>query len=226
VLIVADSTAMPRDEVPYEGTWIYMVRQAFPDYEFIDRPGRGSTSMRLVLEGGGGKDLLEYYTPDMVILQVGMAECAPRLFRKTGLEHFLLNKVLPFGLRPAYVNHVKRKRVRNPKITDVSPERFRGNITAYFERARKLGVRVTALLIARPASLFIEKSPHIEANIELYNRIYRETAALFPNVEVIEPFGKEVDVNLICLDEIHISPAGARLIADNLKPSLDRLSAG
>lgn len=222
VLIIADSMAIPRDEVPYEGTWVHMVRQAYPEYEFIDRVGRGSTSMRLVVEGGGGKDLLEYYTPDMVILQIGMVECAPRLFKKGGFEHFFLNKILPVSQRPKYVRFIKRKRIRNPKITDVRPEQFRKNITNYFERAAAMATRVAVILIARPTSLFVEKSPHIQENIDLYNGIYREVAALFSNVEVIDPFGAEVDINEISVDEIHVYPEGARLIADSLKPFLGR----
>ncbi|HON16100.1 MAG TPA: hypothetical protein PLA51_06445, partial [Spirochaetota bacterium] len=86
LLIITDSVSMPRPGIPYESTWIYKLKKEFPNLDIIDKAARGSTSMRLVTEGGGGVDLLETYMPDIVILQIGITECAPRLFKKHGVE--------------------------------------------------------------------------------------------------------------------------------------------
>ncbi len=223
ILIAADSIAMPRAENVYENTWIYMLKAAFPECDIIDRSSRGSTTARLVMEGGGGVDLLELYNPNLVIIQMGMAECAPRLFKKTGFEHFLLTKLVPRSYRPVYVNFIKKRRVRSPIITDVSPDQFRSNITNYFERAERTGTRIIIVLMHRPNRLFVSKSPYIGKNIDLYNSIYRETAMKFTNVETIEPFEKEADIDALTLDELHLNRQGAEIIVEKIIERISRI---
>lgn len=220
IMLITDSIAMPRDEISYEETWIYMLKREFPHYDFIDRPGRGSTSVRLVTEGGGGLDLLERYMPDTVILQQGMAECAPRLFDKRSVEYYIVSNIMPAGVRKRYIDRVRRRRGRNPGITDVSPEQFRANITSFFTRARDISARVFVIPILPPADILIAKSPRIRQNVDLFNSIYSDTAREFPNVSIVEPFRNRVDINEIALDEIHISAKGLRMIFDALKPLL------
>src|SRR5690554_2952573 len=90
VLIVGSSMAMPRKEVHYDETWIYKLTKEFSNIEVIDKCRRASTSVRLVSDGAGAgdkirsADLLEYYSPNLVITQIGMTDCAPRLFKVKG----------------------------------------------------------------------------------------------------------------------------------------------
>ena len=220
VLIIADSMAMPRPDTRYEDTWIYLVKQEFPHYDFLDRVERGGTSLRLVTEGGGGVDLLELYEPDLVILQFGFAEGAPRLFKKPSLEYFFVSRILPASLRSKYIQYVKKSRVRNPQITAISPDNFRAYISNYFERAEKIGSKVVVILILKATRLLINKSPLVEQNIKLYNDIYCEVAESFSNVRCVAPFGEEVDVNEITVDEYHLDSRGHRTLFDRLKPLL------
>lgn len=220
VLIIADSMAMPREDVGYELTWIYKLKQAFPDYDVVDRPSRGATSLRLVTEGGGGKDLLEFYGPDIVVLQLGMAEAAPRLFHKTGWEYFFINKILPARFRMKYVNWVKKTRGRNPKITEISPDRFKAHITAYFKRAQDLKIEIVALLLARVSTDFLNRSPRIMENVHLYNSIYEEVAESFPNVTLVHPFDESIDMDRISVDEVHVTEEGHEMILNRIKPFL------
>jgi len=221
ILIAADSMAMPRSEVKYEDTWICMLKDTYHEIDFLDRTDRGSTTNRLVTEGGGGIDLLELYSPDMAIIQMGITECAPRLFKKHGFEHFFLTRLLPGRFRPRYVQFIKRKRGRNPEITDMSPENFRANITNYFDRARTHNCSVVVILISRPNSGLLKKSPHAGTNIALYNNIYREAASGFSNVTIVEPFDDGIDIDEISIDEIHHDASGSRIIFDKLKRIVD-----
>ena len=61
IVIITDSVGMPREDVPYEDSWIYLLKKEYPHADIIDRSARGTTSLRIVTEGGGGKDLLETY---------------------------------------------------------------------------------------------------------------------------------------------------------------------
>ena len=222
IMIITDSISMPRHGIRYEDTWIHLLKKKFPGHDVIDRPARGSTSTRLVTEGGGGLDLLESYMPDTVILQQGMAECAPRLFDKKGWEFFIVSRVLPGGIRRRYIDRVKRTRVRNPAVTDVDPEQFRRNITSFFERAALAGARVIIVPIFPPTGEYIRKSPHIRRNVDLYNGIYRETASRFPHVMIVDPFPGRGTIDDIAIDEIHVNPEGHRMIFDSLEPHIAR----
>jgi acyl-CoA thioesterase I len=220
IMVITDSIAMPRSGIRYEDTWIYLLKKEFPQYDFIDRPARGSTSTRLVNEGGGGLDLLELYMPNIVILQQGMAECAPRLFDKRGMEFYIVSRVLPERIRRRYIAYVKQHRVRNPEITEVPPEQFRANITSFFSRARAISAKIIIIPILPPADILIKKSPHILKNVERYNSIYRETARLFPDIVIADPFRSGIDINELAIDEIHVNPKGLKMIYDALKPLL------
>lgn len=211
IMIITDSVSMPRQNIKYEETWIYHFKNKFKDFDVIDRPARGSTSMRLIQEGGGGMDLLELYTPNRVILQQGLAECAPRLFKKNGFEQKFINKYLPGKIRSDYIKAIKEKRGRNPEYTDVSPEQFRYNVSHFAGRCVKLNVKLAVIKILRPTDLFLSKSPFIGQNIDLYNNIYYEISEQFSNITIIDPVKPDIDVNSICLDELHINSEGHKL---------------
>lgn len=211
VLIITDSVSMPRPGVSYEETWICLLKKKYPLLDIIDRPARGATSRRLVTEGGGGFDLLETYMPGTVIIQLGLAEAAPRLFSKSGFEFFFMNKILSPAQRRRYIDYVKRNRPRKPELSDVPPEEFRSNIKHYFQRCSNAGTQVIVIRILKATDYYISKSPRIQECIDNYNRIYEETASEFTNVSVISPVKDNIDVNSICLDELHIDREGHKI---------------
>ncbi len=220
IIIIADSVSMPRHGMAYEETWIHLLKREFPAYDIMDRTARGSTSTRLVTEGGGGADLLESYMPDIVILQLGMAEAAPRLFDKRGMEFAIVSRYMPPRLRQKYIAYVKKRRVRNPDITDVTPEQFRANIRTFFERAKRISARIILIPILPPTREYTLKSPHAPKNVKRYNEIYLETVSLFDNVTIVDPFRPGIDINAISIDELHVNSEGSRLIFEALKPLL------
>jgi lysophospholipase L1-like esterase len=211
ILIITDSVSMPRLEVKYEETWIYFLKKKFKGLDIIDRPARGATSMRLIQEGGGGIDLLELYLPGIIILQFGLAECAPRLFKKNGFEKEFINKYLPSRLRKSYIKRIKRTRGRNPQFTDVPLEQFKYNIYNFAERCKAHNIRLAIIKILRPTELFLKKSPYIKQNIDRYNSVYEQASMDFDNVSIIDPIDMKLDINSLCLDELHINSRGHKL---------------
>jgi len=226
ILIAADSMAMPRAVTSYEETWIHMLKENFPRYDIIDKSERGFSTERLVTAGGGGVDLLEMYTPDIVILQAGMMDAAPRLFRRQGFEYWFLQNILPLRFKKRYIDYIKKHRGRKPETTYVSPEKFRYNITNYFDRAGKINCRIIALLLAKPNRNLLAKSPHAPINIEKYNTIYREVASSYPNVMLINPFDDDYDYDSIVIDEYHHNGEGAKIICEKLSNAIKHLAAG
>src|SRR5262245_43716680 len=86
VLILADSLALPRegsDDIPYETTYPYLVEESLRQHQ--DGP------LPVVLERGMRRRTIEYVLdewfelvelrrPDLVIIHVGIVDCAPRIF--------------------------------------------------------------------------------------------------------------------------------------------------
>lgn len=229
-IIIGSSMAMPRMEVHYEQTWIYELIRKFPKIEFIDKSRRASTSMRLVSDGAGAgdktrsADLLEYYSPDLVITQIGVTDCAPRLFKKGSFISYLLH-VLPNNFGKFVVNSLKKYRGRKAIYADVSPEKFKTNWKQYIERCKKNDVFVICILIGMPAKRFIaNKSPEIIDSIKKYNSILIQIANNHNNVYCIEPFTEE-EVETCALDEFHVNTEGHKILSEKLIKKINEFLA-
>jgi len=222
IIIITDSTAMPRDGIVYEDTYIKKLKEEFSQFDFIDKSARGSTSFRLISEGGGGVDLLETYMPDLAIIQLGITDCAPRLTKKSGFEFFLINKILPKNFRQKYINYVKKNRGRNPRLTDISPANFKLFFELYCRRAEKIGCYCLIILIAPPTKNFIEKSPMVGNNIKKYNEILLELKKSFRNIFCIDPALLHNDINKIMIDELHYNKLGYALLHKEIKKKIDK----
>jgi lysophospholipase L1-like esterase len=226
IIITADSTAMPRPGLPYEKTWIYMLKESMPGYDIMDRSARGSTAFRLAAEGGGGFDLLETYSPAAAIVQVGMNDCAPRLFDKRSLEFRAVSRYMPPAIRDRYIARVKRVRGRNPEITETSPEDFERYIDGYCGRAQSTGCGIVLIKIMAANSLMRSKSPRCSDNILKYNSIIEKIAKGCRLAETADPLNSESEIDNLTLDETHPNEAGHIKIFLSVKDALDRLSGG
>lgn len=211
ILVITDSISIPRPGIPYEDTWIYHFKNVFPGCDIIDRPMRGATTSRLVTEGGGGADLLEFYTPGIVIIQLGLEECAPRLFKKTGFEHFFMHKLLPKRFLHRYISYIKKRRVRSPECTEIAHAVTENNIRTYIERSRKHGAKIVYCKIHRACDYYLSKSPFVQQNISRFNKMLDDFAAEYDNVILADPVKDFHDINRLCIDELHVNAEGHML---------------
>lgn len=211
ILIITDSISIPRPGIPYEDTWIYHFKKEFTTCDIIDRPMRGGTTSRLVTEGGGGADLLEFYTPDIVIIQMGLQECAPRLFKKTGYEHFFMHKILPKRFLHRYISFIKKRRIRLPECTEIEHAVTENNIRSYIERCRNHGTKIVYCKIHRACDYYLSKSPFVQQNISRYNNMLERFAADCKNVILADPVKDFHDINSLCIDELHVNAEGHML---------------
>ena len=110
ILIIADSMGMPRDGFDYDKTWLYQFKIFFNNFCIIDKSHRGSTTKRLITEGGGfknvepGSDLLEFYKPNIIIIQLGIVDCSPRYISVNSLTFRILNN-LPLLLQNLFYKY-------------------------------------------------------------------------------------------------------------------------
>ncbi|MCE9540508.1 MAG: SGNH/GDSL hydrolase family protein, partial [Bacteroidetes bacterium] len=122
ILIMSDSLALAREKpekVFYEETWPAFLKR------------KGHDVLPICIGGATSDDLLRQvayhkpFLPDIVIIQVGIVDCAPRHF--TQLEILLLRKIPFFGrVALKFFNKPFVRKIR--KISYVSPNKFRQNI--------------------------------------------------------------------------------------------------
>lgn len=203
ILILGDSISLPRLETPYEATWIGKLKKNNPSFDIIDKSERGASTFKLVTAGGGGVDTLEMYSPDLAILQMGITESAPRLFKKQGFEHYFLHRILPDRFRQKYITWVKKRRVRSPEKSDAPPEVFRENISNYCIRAALIDTRVVLMAMAPPSDALKIKSPLFEKVIFLYNNILKDVSLEQEDVSFFNPYSEIALSEEYWLDEIH-----------------------
>lgn len=229
LIIIADSLAMPRAGVKYEDTWVYLLKEQLYDIDIIEKLKRASTSERFVTEGGGiefslGSDLLEFYNPQNVIIQVGVTDCAPRLFHNKSFFSKFINNI-PLRISSLIIQFLKNTRGRKADNAYVTPNNFKRNYQNYIERAIGLSVEnIYAIEIGNISNELALKSPQFQKQINDYNKILRELAAEYKIFKII-PFGiSSNDIDKSTVDGYHLNKEGNKQLFQSIKKELNILN--
>jgi lysophospholipase L1-like esterase len=214
-LIIADSLALPRPDVSYEHTWPAMLAERLPGIAWINRAQRLSTTERLNDEGNQGADCLEFYLPDIVILQLGICDCAPRvLHRRTAAVVYRL----PFALGTRLSAWLERRRGRKTGNCLVPLQRYEANLRAYLARAAAHGARVIAISILPASRSLASRNPRVAGQIAAYNSVLDRLALEYQGFRVLHPFHAVASIDDLFIDGYHLNERGARLIATGIEP--------
>lgn len=226
VVCIGDSLSLPGHLNQYEDTWIYKLKLEFPDFDFISFFKRQLTTDALATMGGGkdgidnwpkGADCLEAYRPDIVIVQLGIVDCAPRLMNKYDKA---IMKILPFPLLNPYIRLIKKFRERKIDNTMVSLNQFRNNWINYIDRTVRSNVRVIIISISLPDSAFLTRNPQIHINVKRYNDFLFQLIQKYPNVSVTEALNSSNYDQPIYEDGYHPNQFGHKLIFSQLRAFL------
>ena len=228
ISILADSLALPREDVasdkPFEVTYPYLLDQSLRR--------RFGANAPLVMERGMRRRTIEYVlddwneqvelkSPEVVIVHVGVVDCAPRVFLRR--EHafvarmklkFLRERILKFAH-----DHRRAIILRRPRVYVPLP-RFEKHVVEVVQRAQRDRVRLLVFInIISPPESVEERSPGFQRNVERYNQVFAQQATN-PQVEL-------VDLNLLLhreggsagltVDGIHLTERGHMLIAQQLE---------
>ena len=226
VLVIGDSLVMPRLEYNYDETWLSHLVNHYPSIEFIDKSRRSSSARRLVNDGAGagdsrrGADLLEYYNPDLVITQIGITDCSPRLLKRDKLYTKVINS-LPRNISNLIYNYIRKTKGRTMKNNDLSPEEFRNCWENYIKRANIIGTKILCLLIAPAVDRFLMANPLVEESIKIYNRVLEDLVQKYPNFVCVTPFTKLEMEEFALIDGYHIGTRGHKALYKKLVSYLD-----
>jgi len=236
VVILADSLAMSREEVGGERR--FEVTYPFLLHESLLR--RFGTTSPMVIERGMRLRTVEAVltdwheqvilrTADVVIVHVGVVDCAPRVFLRRE-NRFLANR--PKWFREPILRFVHKHRRRiiqtRPRVY-VPLERFRRHIEEVTQRAHDTNLlSLVYVNIIEPPQSVEDRSPGFRKNVEDYNRVIAHQS-VHPRVTVVDlnrAIADQGGSEKLTIDGVHLSIQGhqilAKLLDDHISGLTDR----
>lgn len=222
LLVQGDSLTLPHDSVPYPHTWPGLLQRDLDEFHVVNV----GQSEKTTSDFSGGLNVhqkreLEYYEPQVVVVQVGIVDCAPRYFRKW--EKQLLDLIPVHTVSDGLFFLAKHLRSRSEKRSYVDRPTFRANLKAYCQRAEKSKVgRIVVVKILQPGTTYSRKNPRIEESITSYNAIIEDVVDQFGNAETLRPLADDPTVEKAAIEEntlsdgYHLNRKGHRRLFERL----------
>lgn len=202
VLLLTDSLSLPRSyengTVLWEDIYFNKLRHHFFDIEFILVAMGGATITQLHLT-------LNYYKetkPDIVILQSGIVDCAPRALGQ--LEQQIVIKLRMFRLVHPFIKGLRK--IRN--ITYTKPKEYEETLLKI--KNSFPGKPFISIGILPGCEAYDKKVPGVSKRIEQYNAILKQHSIFIDN----RNFPRDGIIN----DFHHLNEKGHQEIFDRIFP--------
>ena len=234
ISLLADSLALPRESVgsdrPIEVTYPFLLdrslrRQLGASAPIIFERGMRRRTIEYVLDEWN--ELVELRKPDVVIVHVGIVDCAPRVFlRREGA--FVANiRIAWLRNRILKVAHDHRSAiVKLRRKVYVPLPRFERLVQTVVEKAgeAKLTLLVFINIISPPDSAE-QRSPGFQSNVIAYNRVLQDQTrhdrvSLIDLNSLVQNNGGSEELTV---DGIHLNERGHELLARELEKHLSPL---
>jgi acyl-CoA thioesterase I len=188
VVVIGDSLSLPRnaeadgEAISWEHTWPYQLERILLlkaiDVEVINCGSRARTVETLPDEAFCEHVILK--RPGTLIIQIGIVDCAPRIFSRSDRQILALC-VVPNWLREFVIRRRSSRRARlisrNPLAkVYVPPSHFLASLNRFEEQLSTIAgkPRVIFLPIVGDFEQLNARSPGFSSNISQYNRLLRE----------------------------------------------------
>jgi acyl-CoA thioesterase I len=233
VVLAADSLALPRPKDLgnncYADIYGGLLRKRLSlelGYENVEvlNHGRRANTIRQLDTPNSFFDDVSGWEPDIVILQVGIVDCAPRLFSRT--EHFLVSQIRPAAFRDRFIQFVGHHRrfilQHMPQKVYVPLDEFSRRYTHVRDQILQQGIKVLLVNICPTNTESAFRSPGLSENIVIYNRVISEAASAqgCALVDIHKELKERNPDNFILNDGIHINQAGHLILADTIYDTL------
>ncbi|TGK30933.1 hypothetical protein EHQ12_10765 [Leptospira gomenensis] len=209
VLLLTDSLGLPRMNTPTiqdSDVWTYSVAERLKEkYSFYFQRIGGLHTRELVSHSQFG--YLAGYSPDIIILQIGIVDCTPRSVSEKELKLF---QFLPDRISNIIHSYVKRNHIKlitKRRIKYVHPDEFKDNLKRFKEIFKY--ARVFAVAISLPNATLSKKNPFLSEAVGIYNGILKE---LFGS-SFIDPYPAKDADRMLLEDGIHLSYDGHMAVA-------------
>ncbi|HSB27989.1 MAG TPA: GDSL-type esterase/lipase family protein [Pyrinomonadaceae bacterium] len=233
VVILADSLALPREEVGggrcFESAYPYLLydslKRRFGDRSpmIIERGMRLRTVEAVLTDW---HEQVRLRNADVVIVQVGVVDCAPRVFLRRE-NRFLARR--PKWIREPllkFVHKYRRQIISSRPRVYVPLDRFRRHIEEITEKARETNLlSLIYVNIIEPPSDIEYRSPGFQKNVQLYNQVLAHQASQ-PRVTLIDvnrAIHEEGGAEKLTIDGVHLNVRGHEILARLLENHLASL---
>jgi acyl-CoA thioesterase I len=227
IVILADSLVMPRyKEIPYDVTYGYLLDHALKKIYRENAPMVMEYGMRARTILDVARDWFELVTlksPEIVILHIGIADCAPRLLLQK--QHEFVDRIRPKKLRAKILDFLSENRRR---LITLFPNRvyvpfaiFKEQVNKIINLAEANGVkRLIVVNILKPTDELEFRSPGFKKNVDLYNSFLYQSSVGRPMISFVDLdkiITENGGVEALTTDGIHINPQGHAILADQLQ---------
>jgi acyl-CoA thioesterase-1 len=228
IVILADSLALPREDVgneqALEVTYPFLLDQSLRH--------RFGAYAPLVIERGMRRRTIEYVLDDwyeqvelkkadMVIVHVGIVDCAPRVFlrrERAFVERMrftqLRNRILKFA-------HDHRRAIikRRPRVY-VPLARFERHVKEVVQKAQEQNVRSLIFVnIISPPDTIEQRSPGFQLNVERYNQVLQEQTRhrSVSLIDLNKLIRDQRGADDLTVDGIHLNEEGHQIVSQQIE---------
>lgn len=220
VLCLTDSMAMPRENVAYNSTWYAKLVAAYPSVSFKNDFLRARSTKNLLNDL---KTDCKNFSPDIVILQLGLTDCAPRIINDRKLSWRIVRAIfIRMHLLDTFWKIVKKYFHRTPDTVYRSLPGFRKDIARSIKYLIE-GQNVKHILIVKighVGTLPNKKSPYWNGNIEKYNEVFDGVERQYPEIiQCIDPLSNPDDSWFVS-DGFHCNELGHLIVFNQIDRSI------
>ena len=228
IAILADSLALPREDVGgdelLEVTYPFLLDQSLRRLFGAAAPiifERGMRRRTIEYVLAEWNELVELRKPQIVIVHVGVVDCAPRVFLRREASfvanirfRWLRDRIFKF-------THDHRRRiVQFRRKVYVPLPRFERLVQQVVEKAREAEVQSLVFInIIRPPDSVEERSPGFQSNVIAYNQVLQgqtkhDFVSLIDLDRMVQDGGGS---DALTVDGIHLNERGHILLAQELE---------
>lgn len=222
ILIAGDSLGMvrPDEGIFVEDIYPYLLQKTLiNDYFVINASQRANNSSRIISEDYAYEHI-DAIKPDVVILQIGIVDCTPRLF--TEIQKKIMAGIAQFPwLKPVISRYIKRKSLRRydltkkRKIVHVPLDKFEINLINFFEKIKSVSPNATFIVIniLNPGHVMTSRNFGLVENVMDYNQKLTGIATNYSS-KIIDLFNfTKLSPEVVLTDGHHIGKRAHQFIA-------------
>ncbi len=225
LVILSDSLSMPRpdESLLYEETYPYLLQQELGNnVEVINRGKRANTIQEQSLDQCVYDDIIFFY-PKYVVIQLGIVDCAPRLFSKR-FGKYVIGNIKPLFLREFVIKQFSKRRIFFTKHFPrqyVPISKFSYWYDYLLNVVKEFGSTPILVNIARTSPENDRRSYGFIQHINKYNKIIEEAAHRY-NAILIDMYAVSETSDVLLDDGIHYNKLGSKILAKEIAIAIKR----
>jgi acyl-CoA thioesterase I len=219
IVLLGDSLGMPTgsEEIEYEDTYPYLLKIDLKHFEIISRHRRTNDTSKQ-LSSQRIFDDIEMLKPDVLVVHLGIVDCAPRVFSRFQNAIFSMLPVIVVRNILRIISHFRYNITKLNNKTYVKKDKFKINIEKFIDISNEMGMQLLFIEILMTSQKNDNRSYNFKNNIIEYNKII-EAASSSGNVGLVKYDTKD----FLLKDGIHINKEGNKFLAHKISEKIANL---